>query len=122
MSGEQCLVIARKVGEKRCAVVASRKLDMVEKMAKKKDHPNVVTLLFSGRGMGRLVDSLFDELFVVDTGVESNEKSFERYSVQIFNKLLILFLKARFTVLPWRIRRLMSLCIADNSTSWERTQ
>lgn len=48
MSGEQCLVIAKKVGEKRCAVVASRKLDMVEKMAKKKDHPNVVTLLFSG--------------------------------------------------------------------------
>ena len=42
------MVIARKIGEKRCTVVASRKLDMVEKMAKKKDHPNVVTLLFSG--------------------------------------------------------------------------
>ena len=49
--------------------------------------------------VGWLIHCLFDELFVVDTGVESNEKSFERYSVQIFNKLLILFLKARFTVL-----------------------
>ena len=48
MSGEQRLVVAEKIGEKRCAVVASRKLDMVEKMAKKKDHPNMVMLLFSG--------------------------------------------------------------------------
>lgn len=47
LCGEQCLVIARRVGEKRCSVVARRRLDTVEKMAKKKDRANTVTLLFS---------------------------------------------------------------------------
>lgn len=48
LCGSQRLVMTRKIGEKRCAVVDCARLESLEKMTKKKEHPNVVTLLFAG--------------------------------------------------------------------------